>query len=296
MSFKAGGCMVELTVDYRNNDKLRNSLCDLAGTTFGIDLASWYEAGFWQGDYIPYSIAEDDRIISNISVSVCNIKWKSRIYHLAQLGTIMTDEDHRKKGYCERIMKTVLADCDRSYEGTFLYTDRNMEAFYEKFGFKTVKEYQCRKKVNITNPPDYDKVQTYSEDDRERLVDIIQNKPQYGDRIMVNNPGLVMFHITGPLSDCVYYLPSCEAYAIAEIEDDKLLLYAVYSSEKVSLGAVISSFGSGIRMVNLMFTPENTTGFDRVAVEADDDVLMARGGVFEDLGSDRFMLPRIAQA
>ena len=51
MSFKAGGCMVELTVDYRNNDKLRNSLCDLAGTTFGIDLASWYEAGFWQGDY-----------------------------------------------------------------------------------------------------------------------------------------------------------------------------------------------------------------------------------------------------
>lgn len=145
------------------------------------------------------------------------------------------DEDHRQKGYCERIMKTVLADCDRSYEGTFLYTGRTLEAFYEKFGFKTVKEYQCRKKVNITNSPDYDKVPTSSEDDRERLVDIIQNKPQYGDRIMVNNPGLVMFHITGPLSDCVYYLPSCEAYAIAEIEDDKLLLYAVYSSEKVSL-------------------------------------------------------------
>ena len=287
---------MEITADYRNNDMLRNSLCDLANKTFGIDLAGWYDAGFWQGDYIPYSIAEDDKIISNVSVSVCNIKWKSRIRHLAQIGTVMTHKDRQGRGYCDNIMKKVLADCDRSFEGTFLYTDSSMEGFYEKYGFKRIKEYQCRKKVNITRKADMEKIQTSSREGRERVVDIIQNKPQYGDKIMVNNPGLVMFHIIGPLSDCVYYLPSCEAYAVAGIEGDHLVLYAIYSSEKVSLGEVISSFGSDIHTVSLNFTPENNTGFDQIPIESDDDVLMAKGGVFDVIGSDRFMLPRIAQA
>ncbi|MBO4266387.1 MAG: GNAT family N-acetyltransferase [Lachnospiraceae bacterium] len=287
---------MEITADYRNNDKLRNSLCDLAKQTFGIDLTGWYDAGFWQDDYIPYSIAEDGEIISNVSVNVCNIKWRSRVYHLAQLGTVMTRKDKQQSGYCESIMKRVLADCDRSFEGTFLYTERNMEAFYGKFGFKCIKEYQCRKKVNITQKADLEKIPTTSREDRARIVDIIQNKPQYGDRIMVNNPGLVMFHITGTLSECVYYLPSCEAYAVASAEGGHLMLYAVYSSEKVSLGEVISSFGSNINTVSLMFTPENNTGFDQIIIGSDTDVLMARGGVFDNLGSDRFMLPRIAQA
>ena len=101
---------MEITADYRNNDKLRNSLCDLAKQTFGIDLTGWYDAGFWQDDYIPYSIAEDGEIISNVSVNVCNIKWRSRVYHLAQLGTVMTRKDKQQSGYCESIMKRVLAD------------------------------------------------------------------------------------------------------------------------------------------------------------------------------------------
>ena len=288
--------MMEVTADYRNNDKLRNSLCDLAKQTFGIDLALWYDAGLWQNDYIPYSVEEDGEIVSNVSVNVCNIKWRSRIYHLAQLGTVMTRKDKQQNGYCESIMKKVLSDCDRSFEGTFLYTTGSMEPFYEKFGFKRVSEYQCRKKVNITQTADLEIIPTDSKDDRDRIVDIIQNKPQYGDRIMVNNPGLVMFHIIGPLADCVYYLPSCEAYAIAAIKGGHLELYAVYSGEKVSLGEVISSFGSDINTVSLMFTPENNTGFDQIRIESDEDVLMARGGLFDNLGSDRFMLPRIAQA
>ncbi|MBO4903599.1 MAG: GNAT family N-acetyltransferase [Lachnospiraceae bacterium] len=287
---------MEIIKGYRDNEMLRGSLCDLANETFGIDLRSWYDAGFWRDDYIPYSVAEEGRIVSNVSVSVCNIKLRSRVHHLAQLGTVMTGRDQRNKGYCSRIMEKVISDCERSFEGTFLYAEDNMTEFYEQFGFRKIKEYQCRKRVNITNRANIEKVPVDSEEDRDRMVDIIQKKGQYGERIMVNNPGLFMFHITGPLSDCVYYLPSCESYAIARIEDRRLYLYAVFTGEKIGLGEVISSFGSDVGSVYLMFTPENNTGFDQVAIEDDENVLFVRGGFFESAGNERFMFPRIAQA
>ncbi len=287
---------MEIVTGYRVDDKLRNSLGDLAQRTFGIDLCGWYDKGFWQNDYIPYSVIEDERVVSNISVNVCNVKRRSKVYHLAQLGTVMTDEKYRGRGYSRLLMERVVGECTRSFDGIYLFAQDDMSSFYEKFGFIRKDEWQCRKKVNITEPQTAERVPMDSKDEWNRMVNIIQRKIQYGEYVMVNNPGLFMFYLTGPMSECVYYIPSVEAYVIADVEGETLTVYAVFSSEKISLGEVISSFGDKIKLVVLAFTPEDKTGFEQKKIESDDTVLFTMGEAFGKNANDRFMFPLIAQA
>ena len=287
---------MEIVTGYRVDDKLRKSLGDLAKRTFGIDLCGWYDNGFWQNDYIPYSVIEDGRIVSNISVNVCNIKRRSKVYHMAQLGTVMTDEKYRGRGYSRLLMERVVGECSRSFDGIYLFAQDDMSSFYEQFGFERKDEYQCRKKVNITNPQTAEKIQMDSKEEWNRMVNIIQRRMQYGEYVMVNNPGLFMFYLTGPMLDCVYYIPSAEAYVIASVEGEILTVYAVFSSEKISLGEVISSFGDKIKLVVLAFTPEEKTGFEQKKIESDDNVLFTMGEAFKVSANDRFMFPLIAQA
>jgi len=287
---------MEIVTAYKNDDRLRGSFIALTKRVFGLDLTGWYEAGFWQNDYIPYSVVIDGNIVSNVSVNVCNIKWKNRVHHLAQLGTVETDERFRGRGYSHALMEKVLGECDASFDGTYLFAEEHMAPYYELFGFRRMSEYQCRKKVNITSKRQVEKIPIETEEDRLRMVDIIQRRAQFGKFIMVNNPGLFMFYLTGAMSDSVYYVPSSEAYVIADVNGDTLTVYAVFSDEKVSLGEIISSFGSDIKRIVLAFTPENNTGFELIKIESEDSVLLVRGEVFSDIGNERFMFPLIAQA
>ena len=287
---------MEIRTDIKNNEGLRNSFFDLAEDVFGLDLRTWYVNGFWQDDYIPYSVVEDGRVVANVSVNICNFRWKTRIRHLAQLGTIMCDEAYRGRGYIRALMEKIERECESSFEGIYLYCMTDKIPFYEKFGFSRRYEWRCVKEVNITTPADIENVPMKTQDDWDRMVDIIQRRYQYGDRIMMNNPGLFMFCLAGPMSDNVFFVPSSEAYVIASAEKEVLTIYAVFSEGKIGLGDVISSFGSGIRKVVLAFTPENNTGFDRVRIEDEDQVMMVRGPVFDEAKNERFMFPEISHA
>lgn len=285
---------MDIITGCKNDEKLRNSFCDLANKTFGLDLASWYEKGFWQDDYIPYCAVEDGNVVSNISVNVCNFKWRARVHHLAQLGTVMTDEAARGRGYSRAVMEKVLAHCDRAFEGTYLYAEEHMAGFYEKFGFTRCDEYSFTKAVNITNKANVEKIALDSDEELKRMVNIIQRRGQYGEKIMVNNPGLFMFYLTGPFNDFVYYIPSAESYAVAETDGDTLTLYAIFSDENVSLGDVISAFGSGIRKVVMGFTPANNTGFEIKKIDDKESVFFVRGEIFKGMG--KFLFPYISRA
>ena len=287
---------MDIRTGYRNDEGLRKSLSDLGRRTFGIDLERWYENGFWKEDYIPYSVIEDGNVVSNVSVNVCNFRWKKNIRHLAQLGTVMTSEDCRNKGYASFLMDRIVNECDRSFEGVYLYCEEKNVPFYEKFGFKRFFEYQCSKTVNITSSATVENIPMNSKEERNRMVDIIQRKGQYGDKIMVGNTGLFMFYLAGPFSDNVYYVPSSEAYVVANVVEDTLTLYAIFADDRISLGDIISSFGNRIKRVIMAFSPENNTGFDQKKIESADSVMLVRGPVFESAVSERFMFPEISHA
>lgn len=73
----------ELVSDYRHNEKLKASFNDLAMKTFGLDFRGWYNKGYWNDQYIPYSFVQAGKVIANASIYKMSIRV-NREFRLVQ--------------------------------------------------------------------------------------------------------------------------------------------------------------------------------------------------------------------
>ena len=121
---------------YRDNKELRDSFNELAEKVFGLNFEGWYQNGFWKEAYDPYSVIEDGKVVSNISVNRCDMNYKGKIFHLIQLGTVMTDPDYRGKGYAQDAIRAVedIYGKDHWCLDTILQEKGNLH-LYEKMGY-----------------------------------------------------------------------------------------------------------------------------------------------------------------
>ena len=95
---------MEIIKDYRDNAVLRRSFNELAGKTFGLDFEDWYQNGFWEDAYNPYSVVENGRVIANVSVNITDMLFDGSVRHFLQLGTVMTEETRRHQGCIRAII------------------------------------------------------------------------------------------------------------------------------------------------------------------------------------------------
>ena len=56
--------------DYKYNEILRRSFNNLTQKTYGFNFEDWYQKGYWQEKYVPYSLADGDIIVANVSVNI----------------------------------------------------------------------------------------------------------------------------------------------------------------------------------------------------------------------------------
>lgn len=87
---------MRLVKDYMRDDVLRHGLNELTRKTFCFDFEKWVTNGYFEGDYIPYSFEEEGRIISNVSANRMYFEQNGQKRYYIQIGTVMTDKDHRK--------------------------------------------------------------------------------------------------------------------------------------------------------------------------------------------------------
>ena len=280
--------------NYRDNDELRASFNRLAQKTFGLSFENWYQNGFWKDNYNPYSVIVDGEVVSNVSVNICNMSYKGKVVKLIQLGTIMTDSDYKGKGYARALMEEVLKDYEGKVDGIYLYANDSVLDFYPKFGFKEAKEYQYVKEVTITGDDKTTKVSMKDKSDFDKMVTILESRPQNGQMYMVDNTGLYMFYLSQFMTENVYYIADCDSYVIAEIEDDELILHAIIGDG--SLDEVIDAFGANIKKVVLCFTPKDASGFEKNEFHEEDTTFFVKGQFFEERVNDEYMMQAITHA
>ena len=245
--------------DYRNDDGLRALFNALAEKTFGLSFESWYKNGFWNEKYIPYSILLDGRIISNVSVNIinCTVGGKKRRY--IQLGTIMTDEDFRNKGFSRILMEKVISEySDR--DGIFLFANDSVLDFYPKFGFRAADEYRFRA-VN--------EAQGKARVSRVPMNDISPVKTDTDD--------LLMFYLSQFMQECVYKVSDKNCYIIAEKDGDTLTVFDILSDKEIDPAEIGSYFGSEVRSVSFAFIPENSGGLEKYLYKEDDSTFFVLG-------------------
>ncbi|MEE3496093.1 MAG: GNAT family N-acetyltransferase, partial [Butyrivibrio sp.] len=266
-----------------------------AGKVFGgLNFEGWYRNGFWKDNYIPYSVVADGKIVSNVSVNACNMNYDGRIVKLIQLGTVMTDPDYRGREYARMLMEKIIEDYENKVDGIYLFANDSVVDFYPKFGFRKSREYQFSKAVKIDTERTAQLVPMAEKSDWDNMVQILNKTEQNAKMYMVSNSGLYMFYLSQFMQENTFYIADCDSYAIAEIEDDTLILHAVVGSGAID--RVISAFGKEIKKVILAFTPNDSTGYDKSEVVEEDTHLFVRGKFFDETGEDEFMFQAITHA
>lgn len=289
---------MEIISSYRDRDDLRASFNDLAVRTFGLSFEDWYQNGFWKENYNPYSMVEDGKVVSNVSVNQCDMNFQGETVRLIQLGTIMTDPDHRGKGYARKLMERVISDYFGRVDGIYLFANDSVLGFYPKFGFRTAKEYQYAKEVtgaaSAGTVPKAEPVPMSEPQDWEKMKRILAEKPQNSAMYMVGNTGLYMFYLSQFMQENVYYIPRCDSYAIAEPEGETLVLHTIIGEGSVD--DVVASFGEGIRKVILCFTPRDPSGYEKEELHEEDTTLFVQGRFFDAHPDAAFMFQSITHA
>ncbi|MGN0536955.1 MAG: GNAT family N-acetyltransferase [Acutalibacteraceae bacterium] len=284
---------MKIVKNYRKNDTLRHSLNRLATETFGLSFESWYQNGFWNDKYIPYSMVENDEVIANVSANIIDILHNGQIRSFIQLGTVMTAETYRNKGLIRQIMNEIEQDFKDKTDRFFLFAGRDVLEFYPKFGFVKDREYQYSKAVNITQSQTVQPLSMNCMEKWKQLEKAIQTNQFHGQFDMINNSDLIMFYITNFMQDSVYYDRKNDAYIIAEIENGCLFIHNIFANTAVTLEEEIQAFGSDIKRVVLGFTPKETDGYTVNELKIEDTNLFVRGF---NLDNQKVMFPTLSHA
>ena len=206
----------------------------------------------------------------------------------------MTDPDYRGKGYSREIMELILSDYDGKVDGIYLFANDSVVSFYPKFGFREFTEYQYSKDVSINCERTVTAVSMADKNDWDRMVKIINEKPQNSNMYMTGNPGLYMFYLSQFMTENVFCLSDDDTYAVAEEEGDTLILHAVFGCS--DLDKVIYAFGKNVKRVALCLTPQDPSGFTKQELHEEDTTLFVKGTFFDRLDDEGYMFQAITHA
>lgn len=284
--------------DYKDNDLHRKSYNKLTQKTYEFDFEHWYQSGYWGSSYIPYSLLYGEDIIANVSISIsdCIILGVNKRY--IQIGTVMTDTAYRNRGLVRYLMEKVIEEWKNKCDMLYLFANDSVLNFYPKFGFTTLIEYQYSKA--ITNDNEFivaERLDMSLEDNRELVVDKINNSIPISKLSMLNNVGLVMFYCTSFMKDNVYYLKGQDAIVIAEFNGNTFYLQDIFSPSEVDVDNIIVALTNNeVKKVVLGFTPNDTSSYCINLLKENNTTLFVMKDTKELFKNNKLMFPVLSHA
>lgn len=247
--------------DYRNNEPLRTSFIGLAAGTFGLELEGWYQEGFWDERYIPFSYAAGEQIIANVSVNLLDLIIDGRRQKAIQLGTVMTHPDYRQKGLSRALMDKVLEEYSGSCDFMYLFANDTVLDFYPKFGFGPAEEHLFTASYQPQSPEKQSVVRKLSGSRAEDLAFVYTFAAlrQPVSQLFGTDctQGLLMFYCLNVFSEHIYYLEDEDVISICQQENNQLHIYDIISRAEVDIHSILSRLaGSGTESIVFHFTPD----------------------------------------
>lgn len=285
-------------VGYRENEILRKSFNNLAENTFGINFENWYKGGYWEDEYIPYSIVKDNKVIANVSVNIIDTIIEGKERRFIQLGTVMTDKNYRNKGLSRFLIEKIIKEWeDKSYL-IYLYANDSVTSFYPKFGFEVNNEY----KYSVSNYKEKSqnkviKLNIKDMKEKKLFTDLVINRIPLYKLNVKNNFSLVMFYCDDFMKDNIYYIEKYHAAAVCEYDGDILYVQDIFTDKEVDLDSIISELRTDkVKKVVLGFTPINITSYEESLVDEEDSTFFIRcknENIFKD---NKLMMPVLSHA
>ncbi|MEC1177414.1 GNAT family N-acetyltransferase [Metasolibacillus meyeri] len=285
----------ELVSDYRNNESLKESFNALAMKTFELDFRGWYNRGYWNNKYIPYSFIDEGKVISNASVNKMSIIIDGKMYKGIQIGTVMTDENYRNKGLAKQLMQHIMKEYENTYDFMYLFANDTVLDFYPKFGFTRLHESEFSldlAKSSIQMSMDAKVKQLTIEKDLALLEKFAKNR--YTNSMILDvehNESLLMFYFTIVFHEAIFYVEDLETIVLMVEEEDTLHIFDIISLNAQNVEAVLASVvNETTKKVIFNFTPDfSIEGMKATIMSNDDDALFVL--TKESLLKGNFMFP-----
>ena len=286
--------------NYRDDPVLRKSFQELTRKIYRFDFEDWYRNGYWKDNYQPYSAAVGDRIVANVSVNPMVFSVDGAEKRWVQIGTVMTDPEFRGQGLSRRLMEWVLSEWQEKCDMLFLFANDSVLDFYPKFGFTARTEYQAVKEIEPAPSSLTVRHMDLSDPaDCQLLYETAQNTFPQEKLSMVQNGNLIMFYCRcfsrWDIGQHVYHIPELSAVAIAEYDDDTMILYDVFAPQEVSTDDVIAALARpGIGKVAPTFLPKDPTGWEITPYHSEDMTLFTLGKDSELFEREALRFPELS--
>ncbi|WML32897.1 GNAT family N-acetyltransferase [Clostridium sp. OS1-26] len=284
--------------NYKDDSVLRNSFNSLTEKTYGFNFKQWYEDGYWEDKYIPYSLLDGDKVVANVSVNIMDFLILGEQKKYIQIGTVMTDEEYRGQGLSRALMEAVLKEWEDRCDLIYLFANDSVLDFYPKFGFDVCNEYQYS--INKIKEDKSEKIRKMSMDnynDREFVYNIVCNTISFSKVSMKNNASLIMFYCTYFMKDSIYYIEDYDAVLICDFNEDVLYVQDVFAIREIKLDKIINAMMSEkTKKVVLGFTPNNISHYEKYLKNEKDTTLFTKTGKDNPFKIRDLMFPVLSHA
>lgn len=285
-------------INYKDNEILRNSFNGLAEKTFGINFEKWYKEGYWSDSYIPYSLVYNNKVVSNVSVSIMDIMIQGDEKRYIQIGTVMTDEEYRNNGLSRFLMEKIIEEWEDKCDFIYLYANDSVLKFYPRFGFEKYNEYQYS--INSVKEKSKEKIRKLNIDntsDKDILTEVINNKIPLSNLHIKNNSSLIMFYCLDFMKENIYYIEDFNTVTICEYDKEVLYVQDIFLTQEIDLDKIINMLmKEETKKVVLGFTPNNTACYEENLVNEEDTTLFIRAKKENPFKIEKLMFPVLSHA
>jgi GNAT superfamily N-acetyltransferase len=222
---------------------------DCAREVFGLDFSRWKARGLWDPAYIAFSAFHEDRCVASLCVYPSEMIINGRTRRGAQLLTVGTLPEFRKKGIQRRLWEQARSWIETRCDFTFLFTDDSAAGFYDSLGFTRVAEFI----ETITLPDDVNvaregirKLDPAQDGDYQKIEALARTREVISLRIGFCNPNLLLFMYLYAYPSMTFLLEDLDTVVVAEDKGDRMWIHDVMAASMPRLSdltAFLACFG-----------------------------------------------------
>ncbi len=287
---------LRLLDNYQNDDSFRFAYQGFISEVFpGIDIEEWYQRGFWTEDYIPFSLVDSDKIISNVCAAKMNVLINGTRHKAIQISAVGTLPDYRHLGFARRLMNFVIDKYMYDVDLFFLFANDSVLDFYPKFGFESLRESTFIAQTRLVpNHRQVRKLDINKKDDYHLLLDLLTNRCVLTQRFGAEQYGFItMWHIFNFYRNNLFYLEAEDAVVIKEELDHTLHVYDVIFRQPFILQSILPKIVEADFITSIQYHfPPDQLDFDYDTVQEEHTGLFILGEI--EVGNQLFRFPPTA--
>ncbi|MCR2822840.1 GNAT family N-acetyltransferase [Lederbergia panacisoli] len=251
---------LQFITDYQKNDVLRKSFNELANHIFGIDFEEWYQKGYWDGHYIPFSYVDGNHVIANVSVNLLNLLIDGERKIAVQIGTVMTHSDYRNKGLSGALMRKVMAEYEGKCDFIYLFANQSVLDFYPKFGFKAVEEdeFSIDFKAEEASPANIRKLDIKNPKDLNFIHQFVSERAPLSQKFCTENAiGVLMFYCLSVFPNDIYFIEKENVIVLFKKEHDHIHIFDIVSKNEIDIQQILCEISDdATRKIIFHYTPD----------------------------------------